>query len=86
MLRLGEIADEVEHHLRTAVLPSLEEIEAHLLAGRKAAGTARWKTLLADTVGPTSPLSAATWCALEIWVPAAKRRRWRLPAPSRPGR
>lgn len=86
VLRLGEIADEVEDHLRTAVLPSLEELEGHCNAGRMRAGTARWKTLLANTLAPASPLSAATWCALNVWMPAAKRRRWRLPAPLRPGR
>jgi hypothetical protein len=86
VLRLGEIADEVEHHLRTAVLPSLEEIEAHFAAGRTTAGAQRWKKLLAETLAPHSPLSAATWCALAIWMPAAQRRRWRLPAPRRPGR
>lgn len=86
VLKLGEIADEIEHHLRTAVLPILEEIEAHFAARRAAAGTRRWKQLLADTLAPHSPMSAATWCALEIWMPAAKRRQWRLPAPPRPGR
>jgi hypothetical protein len=86
VLKLGELADEVEHHLRTAVLPSLEEIEAHFAARRTRAGTARWNQLLVDTLAPESELSAATWCALEIWMPAAKRRRWRLPAPPRPGR
>jgi uncharacterized protein (TIGR02646 family) len=86
VLRLGEVADEVEHHLRTAVLPSLEEVEDHLEAGRTASGIARWNTLLGDTLAPASPLSAATWCALELWMPAVKRRRWRLPSPRRPGR
>jgi len=86
VLRLGELADEIEHHLRTAVLPSLEEVEAHFLAGRKVAGMARWKALLAGVLGPASPLSAATWCAIEHWMPASRRRRWRLPAPRRPGR
>jgi hypothetical protein len=86
VLRLGEIADEVEHHLRTAVLPSLEEVEEHCSASRKAAGAARWRTLLSDTLAPASPLSAATWCALEIWMPSARRRRWQLSTPRRPGR
>jgi uncharacterized protein (TIGR02646 family) len=85
VLKLGELADEVEDHLRTVVLPSLEEIEAHFTAGRTAAGAARWKKLLAGTLAPNSDLSAATWCALEIWMPAAKRKRWRLSAPHRPG-
>jgi len=86
VLQLDELVDEVEDHLRTRVLPSLEEIEAHVHAGRTAAAIPRWKTLLADTLAPASVLSAATWCALEIWMPAAKRRQWKLPAPRRPGR
>ena len=75
VLKLSELADEVEDHLRTVVLRSLEEIETHFAAGRTAAGAARWKKLLAGTLAPNSDLSAATWCALEIWMPAAKRKR-----------
>lgn len=85
ILKLDEIADELENHLRTAVLPSLEELEGHFRAGRRAKGTARWKTLLTNVLAPGSPLSAATWCALEIWMPATQRNRLGLEHPRRPG-
>ena len=84
ILKLVELADLVEHHLRVAVLPSLEEVEGHLTAGRRRAATRRWQTLLADTVAPSSPFAAATWCALEQWMPAAKRTQFGLSAPARP--
>jgi hypothetical protein len=84
ILLLDELADELEHHLRLAVLPSLEEVEAHLAAGRRREATARWQALLAETLAPHSPLAAATWCALEVWMPAAQRLQLGLSAPVRP--
>lgn len=84
ILLLAELADLVEDHLKIAVLPSLEEVEGHLTAGRRRAATKRWQALLADTVAPSSPFAAATWCALEEWMPAAKRTQFGLSAPVRP--
>lgn len=85
VLRLAEVAEFLEGHLRRTVLPSLEELEDHLRAGRKARGVARWNTLLDNVLARDSPLSAATWCALEIWMPAANRTRLGLAHPRRPG-
>jgi hypothetical protein len=84
ILRLAELADELEHYLRLAVLPSLEEIEAHIAAERSHEAAARWQALLADTLAPSSPLAAASWCALEVWMPAARRTQLGLNAPVRP--
>ncbi len=84
ILKLAELADEVEHHLRIAVLPSMEEVEAHATAGRNAEAAARWQTLIADTLAPSSPLAAATWCALEVWMPAVRRTQLGLSTPARP--
>jgi hypothetical protein len=84
ILKLAELADELEHHLRIAVLPSLEELEAHLDAGRRREAKTRWQTLLDNTLAKTSPLAAATWCALEVWMPAAQRAQFGLGAPVRP--
>jgi len=84
ILKLAEVADLVEHHLRVAVLPSLEEIEGHIAAGRSQETTKRWQALLADTVAASSPFAAATWCALEEWMPAAQRTQFGLSDPVRP--
>jgi hypothetical protein len=85
VLKLVEVADELEHHLRTAILPSLEELEEHFRAGRTAQGAGRWNSLITEVLAHGSPLSAATWCALEIWMPAAERTRLGLAHPRRPG-
>lgn len=84
ILKLAEVADLVEHHLRMAVLPSLEEIEAHIAAGRSQEAITRWQALVADTLAASSPFAAATWCALEEWMPAAQRKQLGLSDPVRP--
>ncbi|HRI65662.1 MAG TPA: hypothetical protein PK156_15550 [Polyangium sp.] len=87
ILKLKELADAVQDHLKKCVLPSIEEIEKHLGASPKRLKDARerWDKLLANTLAPESELSAATWCALEIWMPAKKRRENGLTEPRRPG-
>lgn len=84
ILKLAEPADLVEHHLRVAVLPSLEEVEGHVAAGRVPEAAARWQKLLVNTLAASGPFAAATWCALEEWVPAAYRRKHGLADPTRP--
>jgi hypothetical protein len=84
ILKLAELADHIEHHLRIAVLPSLEEVEGHVAAGRLPEAVARWQKLLDKTLAANSPFAAATWCALEEWMPAAHRRQHGLADPVRP--
>jgi len=87
ILKLDELSEDVGMHLKTSVLPSIEEIEKHLNATpkRKRDAQERWDKLLATTLAPESELSAATWCALEIWMPKKKRQENGLSEPRRPG-
>lgn len=84
ILKLAELADLVEHHLRVAVLPSLEEVEGHIAAGRIPEAVARWQKLLVNTLAANSEFAAATWCALQEWIPATVRRQHGLADPTRP--
>jgi hypothetical protein len=87
ILKLYELGDFIQDHLKKCVLPSIEEIEKHLgaLPKRKKDAQERWDKLLANTLAPESKLSAATWCALEIWMPKKKRKENGLSEPRRPG-
>jgi hypothetical protein len=84
VLKLAELADRLEHHLKIAVLPSLEEVEGHIAAGRLPEARTRWLALLDNVLAPSSELAAATWCVLEVWMPAAERAKHGLRAPVRP--
>jgi uncharacterized protein (TIGR02646 family) len=87
ILKLEEWSEDVAMHLKTSILPSIEEIEKHLSASPKRPKDARerWDKLLATTLAPESELSAATWCALKIWMPEKKRQENGLTKPRRPG-
>jgi hypothetical protein len=85
ILKLGELAEDVQHHVRTALLPSIKEMKAHIRAKRLAAARRRWNQLLKDTLEPRHTLSAFTWQALATLVPEDYRRRHRLKRPPRPG-
>lgn len=83
ILRLAELADDVQMHLANSVLPSLEEVEQHLEGGRRRLAARRWEALI-RILEPENPLTAATWCALELWMPQRKRRLHGLADPKRP--
>ncbi len=85
VLKLAALADDVQHHLSRHVVPRLEQIEAQLGAGKLGPGRKAWRSLLDDVLDERATLSAASWCALEIWMPAAQRERHGLDAPRRPG-
>ncbi len=87
ILKLEELSEDVGVHLRTRILRPIEHIEEYLSARRKRLADAQkcWDKLLKDNLAPESELSAATWCALEIWMPAKKRRENGLREPRRPG-
>jgi len=85
ILKLEELADRVQGHVRTRLLPSIEEIEAHISAGRLAEAHKRWKQLLDDNLASTSELSAFTWQALALLVPEGYRRAHGLAALPKPG-
>jgi hypothetical protein len=83
ILKLAELADDVDIHLAHGVLPSLEEVEQHLGGGRRRQATRRWEALL-EILEPQNSLTAATWCALERWMPPKQRRLHGLAEPRRP--
>ena len=84
-LGLRELAEDVAMHLSTSVLPSVEEIERELLAGRLQEARARWAELLARVLAPETSLSFASWCALRRWMPLAERTHHGLARLPRPG-
>ena len=85
ILKLDEMVDLVGDHLMHCVLPRIEEVEAHLKAKRYRAARERWAKLLEDVLAPSSNFSAASWYALERWMPAAERTKHGLSHPKRPG-
>jgi hypothetical protein len=85
ILKLGELAEDVQEHVRTRLLPSIEEMKAHIRAKRLAAARTRWNRLLEDNLAPRCTLSAFTWQALAVLVPEAYRRKYGLKRPPRPG-
>jgi hypothetical protein len=85
ILKLKELTDAVADHVRTRLLPSIEEIDGHLKFGRWQAAKARWARLLDVTLAPTSPLSGPAWQALSRLMPGAKRAKFGLAEPPRPG-
>jgi hypothetical protein len=50
ILKLDELADRMQGHVRTRLLPSIEEMEGHIEAGRMAAAHKRWNQLLDDNL------------------------------------
>ncbi len=83
ILKLAELADDVDMHLAHTVLPSLEEVEQHLEGGRRRQAARRWNALV-GILAPQNPLTAATWCALERWMRPKQRRLHGLAHPARP--
>jgi hypothetical protein len=83
ILKLAELADDVNAHLADSVLPSIEEVEQHLEGGRRRQAARRWEALI-KILDPEKPLTAATWCALERWMTLDQRRRHGLADPKRP--
>lgn len=85
ILQLRELAGRVQGHVRTRLLPSIEEVEGHLAAGRAAEAHQRWNQLLADSFTPEAEWSAFTWHALRHLVPDAYRAQHQLADPPSPG-
>lgn len=85
ILKLGELTERAQGHVRKQLLPSIEEVEQHLGAGRIQEAHRRWKRLLEDTLSPLAEWSAFTWHALGHLVPESYRARHKLAAPPRPG-
>jgi hypothetical protein len=83
ILKLGELADELQDHLVDHVLSGVEEVEQHLRGRRTKQAAARWSSLL-TLLEPDRSFTAATWCALSHWVDAARLAEWKLPAFPRP--
>ncbi len=67
ILKLGELADDLQHHLGSTVLPKLEEVEQHLRGKRSQQAAQSWRDLL-TLLEPQHALTAATWCALDRWT------------------
>ena len=86
ILKFKELTDDVTDHVKTRLLPSIEEIDDHLSSERWQAAQARWTQLVEDSLSPTSPLSGPTWHALSRLMPTAKRAKFGLAEPPKPGR
>jgi hypothetical protein len=85
ILRLEELAGRMQGHVIKVLLPSIEEVEQHLAAGRITEAHRRWKCFLEDNLSPSAELTAFTWHALEHLVPVHYRNKHKLVAPTRPG-
>jgi hypothetical protein len=79
-----ELSDTLIGYNTQAIKDALYLAQAHATAGRSAEATARRQRLIADTLTASSPLAAATWCALEVWMPAARCTQLGLSTAARP--
>ncbi|MBT9561228.1 MAG: hypothetical protein IV100_34860 [Myxococcales bacterium] len=85
ILRLDELSDRAQSHVRRALLPSVEEILGHLSSGRIADALSRWKTLSNTIIDdPMAEWRSLSWCALHQLIPAARRIAAGLAMPGRP--
>lgn len=75
----------MQGHVIKALLPSIEEVEQHLDAGRIPEAHRRWKRFLKDSLSPSAELTAFTWHALNHLVPTHYRLQHQLAEPTRPG-
>ncbi|WP_434299634.1 HNH endonuclease [Corallococcus exiguus] len=85
ILKLDELADRLQGHVRTRLLPSIEEVEAHVAKRRRPAARQRWKKLLENNLVPEAEFSAFTWYALGHLVREDYRILHGLAALERPG-
>lgn len=85
ILKLDELAGRLQGHVRTRLLPSIEEVEGHLAKGRRPAARRRWKKLLQDNLAPDAELSAFTWYALGPLTREEFRTQHGFAAIERPG-
>jgi uncharacterized protein (TIGR02646 family) len=85
ILKLTEMVDLVGPYLVECVLPGIEDVEYRLNAKKNKDARERWAKLLGYALAPGSQFSAASWCAIELWMPAAKRAQHGLQEPKRPG-
>jgi uncharacterized protein (TIGR02646 family) len=83
LLKLAELADELQHHLVSHVLPLVEEVERHIDGRRTLQAADSWKKVL-DLLAPTQSLTAATWCALKYLVDETWLFEWKLAPIPRP--
>lgn len=83
ILKLAELADELQNHLVSHVLPLVEEVERHIKGSRTRQAADSWTKVL-SLLEPTQALTAATWCALSRWLDAAWLARWKLAPIPRP--
>ncbi len=82
ILKLGELADELQDHL-LMVLRCVEEVEQHIRGRRGLQAANSWDGVL-SFLEPNHSYTAATWCALSRWIDDATLTKWRLPKPTRP--
>jgi 5-methylcytosine-specific restriction endonuclease McrA len=74
--------DAVNDHLRAFVHRRAVEIRREALKPPPSASAQHlWTGLLGDLFDPNSSFHAASWCALDFWLPASMRSQHQLPAP-----
>lgn len=84
VLNLVDFADTVTQHLRAHVRPRVRLVEVHL-PGDITRARIEWADLARDLVAAKNArYRAATWNALEFWVPDAVRRTHGLAPLPRP--
>lgn len=88
ILKLEELADEIQQHLVDHVLQGVEDVEQHLRGRRTRQASERWDAVL-RLLEPDRSFTSATWCALTRWVDDSAQLRAalaaaQLEAPPRP--
>lgn len=85
VLQLLDLADEVDGYLNCHVLSRVDTVEGHVASGRLASAQQEWATLVNDLVDdPKAQYRAATWCALDRWMPSSSRTHYGLAQLTRP--
>jgi hypothetical protein len=85
VLQLLDLADEVDDYLNRHVLPRVDSVDGHVVSNRLPLARQEWTKLVNDLVDdPKAQYRAATWCALDRWMPSASRTHYGLAQLTRP--
>lgn len=85
VLQLLDLADEVDDYLNRHVLPRVDSVDGHVVSNRLPLARQEWTKLVNDLVDdPKAQYRAATWCALDRWMPSASRTLYGLAQLTRP--
>lgn len=84
LFRRSGLEDHVESHIRLHVNPGIKKLRCGMAANNEPLVAEQWNELLRILFSKLQPYHAASYDALDFWIPVPDRQAWRLALP-RPG-